>query len=109
MALEHFEQAVTALDLERPDDLAEQKQRMRPRTATADGADIRLLANINLLVDLNLATELGHYEASVTPYIKEGATEILVRHINLPQNDLARKNNKKAMEGLKTLKNKLSL
>jgi hypothetical protein len=54
--------------------------------------------------NLNLTTELGHYKASVTPYIKEGATEILVRHINLPQNDLTRKNNKKAMEGLKTLK-----
>ncbi len=62
------------------------------------------LAARYLKQNLNLATELGHYEASVTPYIKEGATEILVRHINLPQNDLARKNNKKAMEGLKTLK-----
>ena len=51
-----------------------------------------------------LATELGKYEERVTPYIKEGATDILVRNINLPQNDLARKNNKKAMEGLKTLK-----
>ena len=62
------------------------------------------LAARYLKQNLNLATELGHYEASVTPYIKEGATEILVRHINLPQNDIIRKNNKKAMEGLKTLK-----
>ena len=63
------------------------------------------LAARYLKQNLNLATELSQYEASITPYIKEGATEILVRHINLPQNDLARKNNKKAMEGLKTLKN----
>jgi len=62
------------------------------------------LAARYLKQNLNLVTELGHYEERVTPYIKEGATEILVRHINLPQNDLARKNNKKAMEGLKTLK-----
>ncbi len=62
------------------------------------------LAARYLKQNLNLATELGHYEVSVTPYIKEGATEILVRHINLPQNDLVRKNNKKAMEGIKTLK-----
>ena len=54
--------------------------------------------------NLNLVTELGKYEEKVTPYIKEGATDILVRNINLPQNDLARKNNKKAMEGLKALK-----
>jgi hypothetical protein len=54
--------------------------------------------------NMNLVTELGKYEKKVLGYIKEGASEILVRNINLPRNDLARKNNKKAMEGLKTLK-----
>jgi len=54
--------------------------------------------------NLSLVAELGKYEERVVNYIKEGATEILVRNINLPQNDLARKNNKKAMEGLKTFK-----
>jgi len=54
--------------------------------------------------NLSLVAELGKYEERVLRYIKEGATEILVRNINLPQNDLARKNNKKAMEGLKTFK-----
>ena len=53
---------------------------------------------------LDLATELGKYDEKVVSYIKEGASEILVRNINLPQNDSIRKNNKKAMEGLKTLK-----
>jgi len=38
--------------------LAEQKERMCPRTTTSDDVEIRLLANINLLVDLNLANEL---------------------------------------------------
>jgi len=53
---------------------------------------------------LNLVAELGNYDVKVSQYIKEGASEILVRHINLPKNDLAKKTNKKAMEGLKTLK-----
>jgi hypothetical protein len=63
------------------------------------------LAAKYLKQNLNLATELGKYEKKVVGYIKEGASEILVRNINLPQNDLIRKINKKAMEGLKTIKN----
>jgi len=54
--------------------------------------------------NINLATEMGKYDEKVASYIKEGASEILIRNINLPQNDSIRKNNKKAMEGLKTLK-----
>jgi hypothetical protein len=54
--------------------------------------------------NLNLATEMGNYDEKVVGYIKEGASEILIRNINLPQNDSIRKNNKKAMEGLKNLK-----
>jgi putative protein kinase ArgK-like GTPase of G3E family len=54
--------------------------------------------------NINLATELGNYNEKVVGYVKEGASEILIRNINLPQNDSIRKNNKKAMEGLKTLK-----
>jgi heme oxygenase len=62
------------------------------------------LAAKYLKQNLNLVAELGNYEEKVRRYIKEGASEILVRNINLPRNDLARKSNKKAMEGLKTLK-----
>ena len=62
------------------------------------------LAARYLKQNLNLVAELGKYEEEVLRYIKEGATDILLRNINLPKNDLARKNNKKAMEGLKTLK-----
>lgn len=54
--------------------------------------------------NLNLTTELGNYDEAVISYIKEGAGGILVRNINLPGSDLARKNNKKAMEGIKALK-----
>lgn len=52
----------------------------------------------------NLLTELGKYDKDVTAYIAEGAAEILVRNINLPKNDLAKRNNKRAMEAIKILK-----
>ena len=55
--------------------------------------------------DSNLASELGKYEAKARKYITEGASDILIRNISLPKNDFAKRNNKKAMEGLKTLKN----
>ena len=55
--------------------------------------------------NINLATELGKYDKKVASYVKEGVSEILIRNINLPQNDSIGKNNKKAMDGLKTIKN----
>jgi len=63
------------------------------------------LAARYLKQNLNLVTELGKYEKKVLGYVKEGASEILVRNINLPQTDSARRTNKKAMDGLKSLKN----
>lgn len=54
--------------------------------------------------DINLAAELGKFEGKVVGYVKEGASDILLRNIDLPVNDAARKNNKKAMEGIKALK-----
>jgi hypothetical protein len=53
----------------------------------------------------NLVTELDKYEEKARKYVTEGASDILMRNISLPKNDLARRNNKKAMEGLKTVKN----
>ncbi len=54
--------------------------------------------------DCNLVAELSKYKENVTRYVREGAVDILVRNINLPKNDWAKRNNKKAMEGLKTVK-----
>jgi len=54
--------------------------------------------------NLNLATELGKYDEKVLVYIKEGAGDILLRNIDIPASEPARKNNKKAMDGIKTLK-----
>ena len=52
----------------------------------------------------NLVVELGKYEEKVKRCIIEGAADILVRNINLPKDDLAKRNNRRAMEGLKNLK-----
>jgi len=62
------------------------------------------LAARYLKQNLNLVAELSNYEENVIRHIKEGACDILIRSINLPKDELARRNNKKAMEGLKTLK-----
>ena len=55
--------------------------------------------------NVNLTTELGKYEEKARKYVSGGITDILMRNINLPMNDTARKTNKKAMEGLKIVKN----
>lgn len=62
------------------------------------------LASRYIKKDFNLATELSQYEENVRGYILKGAEDILIRNINLPKSDLAAKNNKRAMDGLKNLK-----
>jgi len=54
--------------------------------------------------DCNLVAELSQYEDNIKKYIIEGVTDILIRNINLPNSNLARRNNKRAMDGLKTVK-----
>jgi len=53
----------------------------------------------------NLVAELSQYQEKVRKYIIEGADDILIRNINLPKDDLAKRNNRQAMDGLKALKN----
>ncbi len=62
------------------------------------------LAARYLKQDCNLVVELSQYEENVTRYIIEGAADILIRNINLPKDNLARRNNRRAMDGLKNLK-----
>ena len=52
----------------------------------------------------NLVVEMNRYEENIRRYIIEGAADILARNINLPRDDSVRKNNRKAMDGLKNLK-----
>lgn len=55
--------------------------------------------------NINLLAELSQYEEKPRKYVIEGAQDILTRNISLPRNDSIRKNNRRAMDGLKTLKN----
>ena len=52
----------------------------------------------------NLVLELSKCQDSVKKYIMRGAAEVLIGNISLPDNDIARKNNKRAMDGLKVVK-----
>ena len=54
--------------------------------------------------DINLLAELDRYKEGLREYVVEGASDVLARNIGLPVNDLARKNNRRAMDGLKALK-----
>ena len=63
------------------------------------------LAARYLKEDCNLVAELSQYQEKVRKYIVEGASEVLIQNISLPKNDVAKKNNRKAMDGLKLLKN----
>jgi hypothetical protein len=62
------------------------------------------LAARYLREDYNLVAELSKYEKNITEYVKEGATEILVRNIFLPKDSQTEKNNRRAMDSLKVLK-----
>lgn len=62
------------------------------------------LATKYLREDINLLLELGRYEERVRKYVAEGVASVLVRSISLPASDFARKNNKRAMDGLKLVR-----
>ena len=63
------------------------------------------LAARYLKEDCDMATELSEYEEKVRSHVVEGAGDVLVRNIKLPGDDLTRRNNRKAMDGLKAIKN----
>jgi len=54
--------------------------------------------------DCNLMAELNKYGKKVRQYVVEGIEQILARIIGLPDSDLAKRNNERAMDGLKALK-----
>ena len=62
------------------------------------------LAARYLKQDCNLVVELSQYEKTARRYVIDGAGDILIRNINLPKEDLAKRNNRRAMDGLKNLK-----
>jgi hypothetical protein len=62
------------------------------------------LAAKYLKEDINLVAKLGEYDKNVRKYIAQGASDVLVRNIHLPLDEMSEKANKRAMEGLKTIK-----
>ena len=62
------------------------------------------LAAEYLKEDCDLAAELSKYEEKERRYVTDGAADILIRNIDLPKTDMSKKNNRKAMDGLKNLR-----
>jgi hypothetical protein len=60
--------------------------------------------------ECDLMDEMDKYDAEARQHVMKGAQEVLVRNIDLPRNDMAKKASKKAMEAIKELKqDKVSL
>lgn len=68
------------------------------------GPEGEKLAALYLRQNVNLAGEIGKFEAKARKIIITAVNDILLRNITLPRNEVARKINKKAMDGLKELK-----
>ena len=64
-----------------------------------------VLANKCLDKGCDLTDELKRYEEKAKTYLKEGAESILLASIGLPQNGQSKSRNKRAMDGLKSIKN----
>ena len=52
----------------------------------------------------NLTLALDKHDEKTKKYVTRGVANVLVRNIGLPDSDLAKKNNKRAMDGLKLVK-----
>jgi hypothetical protein len=55
--------------------------------------------------DTNIIKDLGKYEGDARKFVAKGAADVMIRNIELPKNDAAKKRNKKTMDGLKLVKN----
>jgi hypothetical protein len=54
--------------------------------------------------DINLVAELSKFKEEQKHFVAKGMEEVLLRNITLPLNETAKKNNRKAMEAIKTVK-----
>jgi hypothetical protein len=54
--------------------------------------------------EFNLVGELGKFKDEERRYVAKGAEEVLLRNIVLPIHDIAKKNNKRAMDAVKAIK-----
>jgi hypothetical protein len=54
--------------------------------------------------EVELPSELGKFEKKAVPYVSEGISNVLIKNIILPENEPAKKNVKRAMDGIKAIK-----
>ena len=62
------------------------------------------LAARYLKEEVHLIPELSKFEDKVRQYVVEGAVPVLIRNIDLPRNEQAKRSARTAMEGVKALK-----
>ncbi|MBI4285614.1 MAG: hypothetical protein HY670_06915 [Chloroflexi bacterium] len=62
------------------------------------------LAARYLKEDFDLLAEISKFDKKAVKYVSDGAIEVLCRNIALPRNEIAKKTNKRAMDGIKNLK-----
>ncbi len=62
------------------------------------------LAALYLKEDTNLVNEVKKFDDKARKFITAGISDILLRNISLPRNEAARRTNKKAMDGIKAIK-----
>ena len=63
------------------------------------------LAASYLKDNINLNAEFDKHPGNARRFLVEGAQEVFVRNINLPTSDAAKRSTKRAIEGLKLIKN----
>src|SRR4030042_5395327 len=63
------------------------------------------LAALYLKEDTNLINEVKKFDDKAREFVVASVSDILMRNIGLPRNEAARRTNKKAMDGLKAIKN----
>ena len=64
----------------------------------------RKLAGKHIKQGGSLVAELSQYKDNIREYIIQGVAEVLISNISLPDNDTAKRSNRRAMEGLKVIK-----
>jgi hypothetical protein len=69
------------------------------------GPEGEKLAAQYLTGNVNLTTKVNSFDEKARKYVTDSISSILIRNIILPRNENTRRTNKKAMEGLKSLKN----
>ncbi len=69
------------------------------------GPEGEKLAAQYLTDNINLVSKVNSFDEKARKYITDGINAILIRNILLPRKEADRKTNKKAMDGIKQLKN----